>query len=52
MTPENAFAMILVTVSNWILAMLTYGHVVQIRHMLRSVRDSQSKTRADGEGQS
>jgi len=52
MTPEDSYALIVVTVTNFILAMLTYGHVAEMRHMLRSVRDSRSKTQADWEGQS
>jgi hypothetical protein len=52
MTPEDSYALIVVTVINFILAMLTYGHVAEMRHMLRSIGESQSKTQADGEGQS
>jgi len=52
MTPEDSYALIVVTVTNFILAMLTYGHVAEMRHMLRSIGESQSKTRVDGESQS
>ncbi len=45
------FFLACVTLSTWILAMLTYMHVVKIWSILESLR-TQAKSNTDGEGQS
>jgi hypothetical protein len=45
------FFLACVTLSTWILAMLTYLHVVKIWSILEHVR-THAKRNADGEGQS
>jgi hypothetical protein len=52
MTSEDAFALTVVTVINCILAMFTYGHVAEMRHILRAMQHNQGKTGTNGEGQS